>query len=69
MCGHLICSEDEALDDEDDVTPLTEDELRARIDLMLERKENLALTADNTSSLFPYYTTKKPAKPAKKTTK
>ena len=68
MCDNLICSEDEALDDDDDVTPLTEEELRARIDTMLERKENLTLTADNTSSLMPY-TCRKPAKPAKKTTK
>ena len=67
MCDRLICSEDETLDDEVDVTPLTEDELRARIAIMLERRENLTLTADNTSSLYTFI--KKPVKVSKKTTK
>lgn len=44
-------SEDDTLEDDDDVTPMAETELRSRVESMLERNPNMGVLLDDSSAI------------------
>lgn len=44
-------SEDDTLEDDDDVTPMAETELRSRVEAMLERNPNMGILLDDPSAI------------------
>ena len=65
-CTHVTGSEDDALDDDDDVTPLAESELRARVQSMLDKNPNMGMIMDDRSLSQMH---KKSIKPVRKSLK